>query len=54
MACQPVTRETVFTPVPLHFKVPHGLFLLEATSCAVDSEDSVCVLRTEGGALTIR
>ena len=30
-----------FLPVPYHFKIPHGLFLLEATSVAVDSDDNV-------------
>lgn len=26
-----------YEPVPLHFKVPHGIFIHEATSVAVDS-----------------
>ena len=38
-----VTPSTVFTPLPLHFKVPHGLFLLEATSVACNSDDEVYV-----------
>lgn len=32
-----------YVPVPLHFKVPHGIFLHEATSVAVDSHDRVFV-----------
>mmetsp|Transcript_34864 Transcript_34864/g.105084 ORF Transcript_34864/g.105084 Transcript_34864/m.105084 type:complete len:377 (-) Transcript_34864:77-1207(-) len=28
-----------YEPVPLHFKVPHGIFIHEATSVAVDSKD---------------
>jgi len=27
-----------YEPVPLHFKVPHGIFIHEATSVAVDSK----------------
>ncbi len=43
MAIKPVTSETVFEPVPLWAKVPHGLWLREATSVAVDSRDRVYV-----------
>jgi hypothetical protein len=39
----PVTADTVFEPVPYWAKVPHGLWLREATSVAVDSEDRVYV-----------
>lgn len=39
----PVTADTTFAPVPLHFRVPHGVFLVEATACAVDSADELYV-----------
>eukprot|EP01051_Picozoa_sp_SAG22_P008524 SAG22_NODE_655_length_8104_cov_6.498438_3_plen_386_part_00 len=39
----PVSPATVFEPVELHFLVPHGLFLREATSVAVDGQDNVYV-----------
>ena len=39
-----VTSNTVFEPVPLWAKVPHGIWLREATSVAVDSDDNVFVL----------
>ena len=29
-----------YEPCPLHFKVPHGIFIHEATSVAVDSDDN--------------
>ena len=32
---------TDYEPVPLHFKIPHGFSLYEATSVAVDSHDEV-------------
>ena len=38
-----VTSRSAFRPVQEHFKVPHGLWLREATSVAVDSEDRVYV-----------
>jgi hypothetical protein len=38
-----VSSETVFEPVELHFLLPHGLFLREATSVAVDAQDNVFV-----------
>ncbi|MDP6667241.1 MAG: peptidyl-alpha-hydroxyglycine alpha-amidating lyase family protein [Dehalococcoidia bacterium] len=38
-----VTSETVFEPVPGWAKVPHGIWLREATSVAVDSNDNVFV-----------
>lgn len=38
-----VSGDTVFEPVEYHFKIPHGLFLREATSVAVDSRDFVFV-----------
>ncbi len=38
-----VTRETVFEPVPMWAKVPHGIWMREATSVAVDAEDRVYV-----------
>jgi hypothetical protein len=38
-----VTGDTVYEPVPYHFKIPHGLFMREATSVAVDSDDNVYV-----------
>jgi DNA-binding beta-propeller fold protein YncE len=34
---------TVFEPAPEHFKLPHGFFMREATSVAVDSRDNVFV-----------
>ena len=30
-----------YEPCPLHFKVPHGIFIHEATAVAVDSKDNV-------------
>lgn len=38
-----VTGDTVYEPVPYHFKIPHGLFMREATSVCVDSADNVYV-----------
>jgi DNA-binding beta-propeller fold protein YncE len=38
-----VAPETAFHPVAEHFKIPHGLWLREATSVAVDSHDHVYV-----------
>ena len=38
-----VTPNTVFEPVPLWAKVPHGIWLREATSVAVDADDNVFV-----------
>jgi len=35
--------DLTYEPVPLHFKIPHGLWLHEATSVAVDSHDEVYV-----------
>lgn len=43
MSHAPVTASTVFEPVPFWARVPHGLWLREATSVAVDSEDRVYV-----------
>ncbi|MFN0094881.1 MAG: peptidyl-alpha-hydroxyglycine alpha-amidating lyase family protein [Dehalococcoidia bacterium] len=40
---QAVTPDTKYEPVPFWAKVPHGLWLREATSVAVDSEDRVYV-----------
>ncbi len=40
---KPVTADTKYEPVPLWAKIPHGLWLREATSVAVDSEDRVYV-----------
>jgi len=39
----PVTSETKYEPVPFWAKVPHGIWLQEATSVAVDSADRVYV-----------
>ena len=39
----PVTADTVFEPVPYWAKIPHGLWLREATAVAVDSADRVYV-----------
>ena len=33
----------LYVPVPFHFKIPHGLWMLEATSVAVDAQDNVIV-----------
>ena len=38
-----VTSRSGFLPQPLHFRVPHGLFLVEATSVAVGAGDEVFV-----------
>ncbi|MFE0061685.1 peptidyl-alpha-hydroxyglycine alpha-amidating lyase family protein, partial [Streptomyces sp. NPDC059003] len=43
MAVGPATSETVYEPVPYWAKIPHGIWLQEATSVAVDSEDRVHV-----------
>ena len=34
------TAAPKYEPCPLHFKIPHGIFLHEATSIAVDSKDN--------------
>ena len=39
----PVSDGTIFEPVEYHFKIPHGMFMREATSVAVDSRDFVFV-----------
>lgn len=41
----PTKGELAFEPVPLHFKVPHGIFIHEATSVAVDSKVHVLIAR---------
>ena len=39
-----VTMSSIaYTPKPLHFLIPHGIFLHEATAVAVDSDDNVFV-----------
>ncbi|MFC7309544.1 peptidyl-alpha-hydroxyglycine alpha-amidating lyase family protein [Streptomyces monticola] len=43
MTVGPATPETVYEPVPYWAKVPHGIWLKEATSVAVDSQDRVYV-----------
>ncbi|MFI6348323.1 peptidyl-alpha-hydroxyglycine alpha-amidating lyase family protein [Streptomyces sp. NPDC050560] len=43
MSVGPVTSATVYEPVPFWAKVPHGVWLREATSVAVDSADRVYV-----------
>jgi DNA-binding beta-propeller fold protein YncE len=43
MALKAVTPDTVYEPVPMWAKVPHGLWLREATAVAVDSRDRVYV-----------
>ena len=30
-----------YEPCPMHFKVPHGIFIHEATSVAIDSQDNL-------------
>jgi DNA-binding beta-propeller fold protein YncE len=40
---KPATSDTVYEPVPGWARVPHGIWLREATSVAVDSEDNVYV-----------
>src|SRR5919202_1212915 len=43
MAVGPATSGTVYEPVPFWAKVPHGIWMKEATSVAVDSDDRVYV-----------
>ncbi|MEX0761702.1 MAG: peptidyl-alpha-hydroxyglycine alpha-amidating lyase family protein [Dehalococcoidia bacterium] len=43
MSIKPATAETVYEPVPGWAKIPHGYWLKEATSVAVDSQDRVYV-----------
>jgi DNA-binding beta-propeller fold protein YncE len=43
MGVGPATSETVYEPVPYWAKIPHGIWMKEATSVAVDSEDRVYV-----------
>ena len=43
MAVKAATADTVYEPVPFWAKVPHGLWLKEATSVAVDADDRVYV-----------
>ncbi|ONK14814.1 peptidylglycine alpha-amidating monooxygenase [Streptomyces sp. MP131-18] len=43
MTVGPASGETVYEPVPYWAKIPHGLWLKEATSVAVDSADRVYV-----------
>jgi hypothetical protein len=39
----PVHDQQRFTPKPQHFKIPHGVFMREATAVGVDSYDNVYV-----------
>ena len=43
MPVGPATSDTVYEPVPFWAKIPHGIWLREATSVAVDSADRVYV-----------
>ncbi|GHJ37953.1 peptidyl-alpha-hydroxyglycine alpha-amidating lyase family protein [Streptomyces sp. TS71-3] len=43
MAVGPATGDTVYEPVPYWARIPHGIWLREATSVAVDSDDRVYV-----------
>jgi hypothetical protein len=43
MSVVAATKETVYEPVPLWARIPHGFWLREATSVAVDSDDNVYV-----------
>lgn len=43
MSVQPATSATRYEPVPLWGHIPHGVWLREATSVAVDSQDRVYV-----------
>ena len=43
MAVGPATKDTVYEPVPFWAKIPHGIWLKEATSVAVDADDRVYV-----------
>jgi DNA-binding beta-propeller fold protein YncE len=43
MPLNPATKSTVYEPVAGWAKIPHGIWLREATSVAVDSEDRVHV-----------
>lgn len=43
MSLAPATAQTVYEPVPLWAKIPHGIWLREATSVAVDANDYVYV-----------
>lgn len=38
-----VDQQRRFTPKPQHFKIPHGIFMREATAVGVDSHDNVYV-----------
>lgn len=43
MALTPATTETKYEPVPGWARIPHGIWLKEATSVSVDSKDNVYV-----------
>ena len=43
MAVGPATKDTVYEPVPFWAKIPHGIWMKEATSVAVDANDRVYV-----------
>ncbi|MFN8526516.1 MAG: peptidylglycine alpha-amidating monooxygenase [Chloroflexota bacterium] len=43
MSVGPATADTVYEPVPLWAKIPHGIWMKEATSVGVDSDDRVYV-----------
>ncbi|WP_172381285.1 peptidyl-alpha-hydroxyglycine alpha-amidating lyase family protein [Streptomyces sp. MNP-20] len=43
MTVGPATSATVYEPVPYWARIPHGIWLQEATSVAVDSDDRVYV-----------
>ena len=43
MAVKPATSETVYEPVPFWTKIPHGIWMKEATAVAVDADDRVYV-----------
>ncbi len=43
MAVKPATKDTVYEPVPFWAKIPHGIWMKEATAVAVDADDRVYV-----------
>jgi DNA-binding beta-propeller fold protein YncE len=43
VAVGPATRDSLYEPVPFWAKIPHGIWLTEATAVAVDSNDLVYV-----------
>ncbi len=53
MSPAPATPNTVYEPVPMWAKIPHGVWLREATSVGVDADDNIYVFNRGNMAMVI-